>query len=204
MCQQQQWQHAVVKKKSPWVTAFGAKSAGCSMSHRNVRKNSALKTCTEWILMVSWAVAAWSDCLPILNENFSHETASTQFASCLKLIFQEHYLTPTWEESFLCLGSLILRQLRDCVVHRASLLFHFLRHFFYLSCSIGWSSLLKEEAGYFHLAVLCCHMQRTEPFLLNTEKRHVINTYSTYCKQNSDEKCGCKQEVNIFLFFMMT
>ena len=40
----------------------------------------------------------------------------------------------------------------------------------HLSGSVRLSSLLQEEAGHLHLAVLCRHVQRTEPFLLDTNE----------------------------------
>lgn len=52
----------------------------------------------------------------------------------------------------------------------------YLSHFFlsYLSCSIGRGSLLQEEAGHFHLAVLGCHMQGAEPFLWSNRGKDAL------------------------------
>lgn len=45
----------------------------------------------------------------------------------------------------------------------------------HLSSSIRCSSLLQEETGHLHLAVLCCHVQRTEPFLLGDKIRRILS-----------------------------
>lgn len=45
----------------------------------------------------------------------------------------------------------------------------------HLSSSIRCSSLLQEEIGHLHLAVLCCHVQRTEPFLLGDTIRRILS-----------------------------
>lgn len=64
-----------------------------------------------------------------------------------------------------------LKGLLSCLIPRQRAENPSLKKLSHLSSCIRCSSLVQEETGHLHLAVLCCHVQRTEAFLLQDEIR---------------------------------